>query len=87
MNVTRFDENGNPLDTATGEPLVRREDDNPKVVRERLRTFHESTEPLVEYYRNKGVPVHVVDASLSVMEVQKQVTDILDSFYIRDSED
>lgn len=38
-------------DDETGEPLVQREDDQEDVVRQRLTTYHEQTEPLVEYYR------------------------------------
>lgn len=38
-------------DDETGEPLVQREDDQEEVVRQRLETYHEQTEPLVGYYR------------------------------------
>ena len=34
--------------------LVQRQDDLPEVVRERLRVYHEETEPLVLYYQKKG---------------------------------
>ncbi|MEX2577333.1 MAG: adenylate kinase [Halofilum sp. (in: g-proteobacteria)] len=37
-------------DDETGEPLVQREDDQEDVVRQRLTTYHEQTEPLVDYY-------------------------------------
>ncbi|MEX0606987.1 MAG: adenylate kinase [Halofilum sp. (in: g-proteobacteria)] len=37
-------------DDETGEPLVQREDDHEDVVRQRLTTYHEQTEPLVDYY-------------------------------------
>lgn len=42
-------------DDVTGEPLVKRVDDNPEALRARLRTFHESTEPLIDYYKNTGL--------------------------------
>jgi len=38
-------------DDETGEPLVQREDDREEVVRQRLETYHEQTEPLIGYYR------------------------------------
>lgn len=34
--------------------LVQRKDDKPETVRERLKVYHEQTEPLKEYYKNKG---------------------------------
>lgn len=38
------------LDDVTGEPLERRSDDNPESILKRLKTFHEATEPLIEYH-------------------------------------
>ncbi|MFQ5500689.1 MAG: adenylate kinase [Phycisphaerae bacterium] len=38
-----------------GEALMRRRDDEPDVVRQRLTTYHEQTKPLVAYYRDQGV--------------------------------
>ncbi|MCW5941597.1 MAG: adenylate kinase [Fimbriimonadaceae bacterium] len=35
--------------------LITRSDDLPETVRERLRVFHESTEPVIAHYRKKGV--------------------------------
>ncbi len=37
-------------DDETGEDLVQREDDKEDTVRERLRVYHEQTEPLISYY-------------------------------------
>lgn len=37
-----------------GKPLTIRKDDDPEVVKSRLRTYHETTEPLKEYYQKKG---------------------------------
>jgi adenylate kinase len=36
-----------------GEPLFRREDDDPETVRERLRVYHELTEPAIAYYAQR----------------------------------
>ena len=38
------------LDDVTGEPLIQRQDDGEDIVRSRLVTYHEQTEPLVAYY-------------------------------------
>jgi adenylate kinase len=38
-----------------GSPLIVRDDDQPDVIRKRLATYHEKTEPLVDYYESKGV--------------------------------
>ena len=38
-----------------GSPLIVREDDKPEVIRRRLATYHEKTEPLVSYYDSRGV--------------------------------
>ena len=40
---------------ACGAPVVQRADDKPETVRERLRVYHELTEPLKEYYAGKGL--------------------------------
>ncbi|HWL91904.1 MAG TPA: adenylate kinase [Phycisphaerae bacterium] len=40
---------------ACGQPLSRRNDDEPAVVAERLRHYHELTKPLVAYYRDEGI--------------------------------
>lgn len=39
---------------ACGGELYQRKDDQPEVIRERLRVYHEQTEPLVRYYQSKG---------------------------------
>lgn len=39
--------------------LARREDDNPEVIRERLRVYAEKTEPLLAYYGKKGTLLRV----------------------------
>ncbi|KAK7757933.1 Adenylate kinase 2 [Diatrype stigma] len=42
-------------DDVTGEPLVRRADDDEEVYRARYRKFRETSEPLLEHYARKGV--------------------------------
>jgi adenylate kinase len=55
-----------------------RSDDLPDLVRHRLAVYHEKTEPLVEYYRTRGllVPIH---ADRSVEEVFSEVQQVLEA--------
>ena len=38
-----------------GEKLVIRKDDNPDTVKDRLVVYHQQTEPLIAYYKGKGL--------------------------------
>jgi adenylate kinase len=38
-----------------GSKLIQRDDDAPEVIRERLRVYHDQTEPIVGYYEDRGV--------------------------------
>jgi adenylate kinase len=38
-----------------GKPLRQRDDDKPEVIQKRLTTYHEQTEPLIEYYEDRGL--------------------------------
>lgn len=40
------------IDDVTGDALVQRDDDKEETIRQRLRVYHEKTEPLVKYYRD-----------------------------------
>ncbi|MBC8257646.1 MAG: adenylate kinase [SAR324 cluster bacterium] len=64
-------------DDVTGEVLVQRDDDNEAVVRSRLKTYHEQTEPLVEYYLEKGVLV-TIDGMGSPDEIFSRIKAALD---------
>jgi adenylate kinase len=37
-------------DDVTGEPLIQRDDDSEETVRQRLKVYHDQTEPLIDYY-------------------------------------
>ncbi|KAF4082728.1 hypothetical protein AMELA_G00154740 [Ameiurus melas] len=43
------------LDDVTGEPLTQRDDDTPETVTCRLKAYETQTQPVLEYYRSKGV--------------------------------
>lgn len=55
-------------DDVTGEPLIRRSDDNVEALQKRLVTYHTQTKPLVDYYALMGLH-HRVDASKAASEV------------------
>ncbi|XP_035638945.1 GTP:AMP phosphotransferase AK3, mitochondrial-like [Oncorhynchus keta] len=43
------------LDDVTGEPLIQRDDDTPETITRRLRSYENQTQPVLEYYRSKGM--------------------------------
>ncbi|XP_056444277.1 GTP:AMP phosphotransferase AK3, mitochondrial [Gadus chalcogrammus] len=43
------------VDDVTGEPLVQRDDDTPDTVTRRLKAYQTQTEPVLEYFRSKGI--------------------------------
>ena len=71
-----FDPPGDPAECTTAacidRELIKRSDDNENTVSNRLRTYEESTLPLLEYYKLKGV-VKNVDAMKSINEVTSQI--------------
>ncbi|MCH3906846.1 MAG: adenylate kinase [Sphaerochaeta sp.] len=50
------------IDDDTGEPLIQRDDDKPEAIAHRLEVYATSTEPLINYYRAKGLIIDL-DAS------------------------
>jgi len=56
-----------------GAPLIQRDDDKPEAVKKRLRVYHEQTAPVLEFYRNLGVPVHPVDGEQSIDDVWQDI--------------
>jgi len=61
-----------------GAQLVRREDDNEDVVRQRLSAYRTQTEPVVEYYRNRpGLTVCEVDGARPAEEVTAELVEVL----------
>ncbi len=51
-----------------GTPLIQRDDDKEEVIRERIRVYREKTEPIINYYRERGKLVEV-DGHGSINEV------------------
>lgn len=52
--------------------LVVRKDDSPEIVKGRLEVYHTQTEPLIDYYKNKG-NLEVVDGRQSVADTTVSV--------------
>ena len=42
-------------DDITGEPLIQRSDDNASVLNKRLDSYDSQTQPVVDYYKKKGI--------------------------------
>lgn len=62
---------------ACGGELYQRPDDNEETVRNRLKVYHESTAPLIDYYNKKGI-LKEIDGSKSIDEITKQLIQILE---------
>lgn len=60
------------VDDVSGEPLVRRSDDNEETLTKRLGSFHSQTKPVLAYYEKKGI-LHAIDAALPIQSVTMQV--------------
>jgi adenylate kinase len=55
-----------------GSRLIQRDDDKPETVRKRLSVYHEQTEPLIEWYEDKGV-LQRFDGTRSPDEVHDRI--------------
>jgi len=61
------------------EGLIRRDDDEPETVRNRLEVYHRQTEPLIRYYQGRdGVEERVVDAGQTMDQVQADLRAVMD---------
>ncbi len=60
-----------------GQELVIRDDDKPETVKNRLDVYHKQTQPLIDFYSNKGV-LETVDGTVDMKEVFAAICAILD---------
>ncbi|MFH0928142.1 MAG: nucleoside monophosphate kinase [bacterium] len=60
-----------------GEKLVKRHDDTAPAIRARLKLYHETTEPVVDYYRKKKIAV-AVDGEQPIVEVHEAIAAALE---------
>jgi adenylate kinase len=66
-----------------GEPLSIRDDDKPEVIRHRLDTYHDKTEPLIGYYESKGL-LKRVDGDRDPEEVTDEIRALLATVAMED---
>jgi adenylate kinase len=60
-----------------GGTLVRRRDDEPEAIRNRLDVYRKQTAPVLQWYREHGTKVAVIDAVGSVQDVTARALDAL----------
>ena len=59
-----------------GAELILRDDDKPETVQKRLGVYHEQTQPLIDYYTQKGI-LKEVDGTMDMGDVFKAIVEIL----------
>jgi adenylate kinase len=59
-----------------GAKLIVRDDDKPEVIKNRLAQYREKTEPLIDYYDERGI-LNRVDGSQSPDEVEERIHGII----------
>ena len=60
-----------------GSELILRDDDKPETVSNRLKVYHEQTQPLIDFYSKKGV-LKSVDGTVDMMDVFAAIKTILE---------
>jgi adenylate kinase len=66
-----------------GKPLRQREDDQPDTIRKRLATYHAKTEPVIDYYQERGM-LQRFDGSRSPDEVHNLIRATLASLRLEE---
>lgn len=69
-------ETENRCDSCGHEGLIKRDDDQPEAIRERLRGYHEKTAPLINFYEEKGL-LRNVDGAQAPEDVLDKILDII----------
>ena len=59
-----------------GKELILRDDDKPETVLNRLKVYHDQTQPLIDYYGKAGI-VKEVDGTVDMNDVFQAIVDIL----------
>ena len=57
----------------------RADDAKDETIANRIKTYHEKTEPLVEYYKKAG-KYYEIDGTGTIEEVRQRISDLLDKF-------
>jgi adenylate kinase len=66
-----------------GSRLVQRDDDKPDVIENRLRVYHEQTEPLVDYYDEQGL-MRRIDGTREQSEVHDHIRAVIATLRLED---
>ena len=61
-----------------GAELILREDDKPDTVQKRLKVYHEQTQPLIDYYKEKGI-LKSVDGRKDPETILKDIITIIEA--------
>ena len=61
-----------------GATLIQREDDKAEIVENRLKVYHENTEPLIAFYAAKGL-LRTVSSDGPIEEVSKEIFRTIES--------
>lgn len=67
----------NPPPAEVAGRCIQRDDDREETVRHRLEVYRQNTAPLVDHYRQTGVPVHTVDGGRAIDAVQTEILGLL----------
>lgn len=59
-----------------GSELILRDDDKPETVKNRLKIYHEQTQPLIDFYQEKGI-LKEVDGTKNMNDVFNEIVQIL----------
>ncbi len=59
-----------------GSELILRDDDKPETVKKRLDVYHEQTQPLIDYYKERGI-LKEVDGTVDMADVFAAIVEIL----------
>jgi len=64
-------------DDVTGEDLIQRDDDKEETVRQRLKVYHEQTEPLIDFYRKEAEAGNVEYVKVSGLGDVEEIRDAI----------
>ncbi|MBO8428786.1 MAG: adenylate kinase, partial [Bacteroidetes bacterium] len=54
----------------------RKDDSNPEIIENRIKTYHQKTEPLVNYYKERG-KYFEIDGDGTVEDIFKKISDLI----------
>ncbi|MGM0367595.1 MAG: adenylate kinase [Actinomycetota bacterium] len=74
--ITKVEESGKNSCPECGGTLIKRKDDDIKVIKKRLEVYRKQTKPLIDYYQSKGVLVNV-DGDVSEAKVTERILNAL----------